>query len=96
MNLKAVLKFLQFVLAIAALMFWGSHGIAYSTFMREGSRTSDALHVIELDQHGSIAFITRHQSHVLSSLLACSVGCFLVAAVIDLYRRGCLPKLAKK
>jgi hypothetical protein len=95
MNSKVALKFLQFLLAIAALMFWGSYGIARSTFMREGSRVSDALHAIELDQHGSIAYITKHQSHVLSSLVACSIACFVVAAGIDLYRRGRLPKLAR-
>ena len=95
MNLKVVLKAFQFVLAIASLVLWGSYGIARDNFMHEGNRVSDALHSIELDQHGSVVFITSHQSHVLSFLVACSIGCFLVAAVIDLYRRGRLPKLSR-
>ena len=95
MTLKLVLKASQFVLAIASLMSWGSFIIARDNFMRTGSSVSDALHTIKENEHGSIAYITSHQSHVLSLWVSCSIGCFVVAAVIDLYRRGRLPKFPK-
>jgi hypothetical protein len=89
-----VLKLIQLVSAIASLISWGNYAIARASFMRDGRRVSDSLHAIELDQHGSISYITKHQSHVLALWVACSIACFLVAAVIG--ARGRLRQLVKR
>lgn len=80
---RRLLRLLQFFLAIASLLLWGSHSIAFDDFMCEGRRSIDATHQVELDQHGSIAYITLHQSHVLTGLTIAAASCFVVAALLE-------------
>lgn len=93
MSAKMVPNLLRFVFGIASLISWGNYAIARSNFMSSGSPVKDALHAVELDQHGSISYITNLQSHVLSFWIACSMGCFLVTAAIG--ARGRLRYLVK-
>jgi len=82
---RRLLRLLQLFLAIASLLLWGEHSIAFDDFMNEGTRISDVTHGVELDQHGSIAYITLHQSHVLTGLTIAAASCFVVAALVGKY-----------
>lgn len=90
-TLDKVIRAVQVVLLAVSLMSWGNRMIAFDQFMREGSTKADVTHQIELTQHGSIAYITVHQSHVLTVWSAIAASSFVVAVLLDLYRRKRYP-----
>ncbi|TAM32066.1 MAG: hypothetical protein EPN68_02960 [Rhodanobacter sp.] len=91
MNLDKLIRAAQIVLLAVSLMSWGNRMIAFDEFMREGTTKADVTHQIELNQHGSIAYITAHQSHVLTAWAVIAASSFVAAALIDLYRRKHRP-----
>lgn len=90
-TLDKVIRAVQVVLLAVSFMSWGNSMIAFGQFMREGSTKADVTHQIELNQHGSIAYITVHQSHVLTLWEVIAVSSFVVAALLDLHRRKRYP-----
>jgi hypothetical protein len=91
MTASNALRVVQVALIAASFIAWGNWSIAFFQFMREGSAKADVTHPVELDQHGSIAYISVHQSHVLTEWQVIAASAFITAALLDLYRRKRYP-----
>lgn len=94
--LNVTLRITQIALLATSFISWGNRMIAFSEFMRNGSIKADSVHSIELNQHGSIVYITEHQSHVLTMLTFIAFLSFITALLVDLYRRKKFPATPKQ
>jgi hypothetical protein len=90
-NLDKVIRTVQVVLLAVSFMSWGNRMIVFGQFMREGTTKADVTHQIELNQHGSVVYITVHQSNVLTLWAVIAASSFVVAVLLGLYRRKRYP-----
>jgi len=59
----------------------------YGVFTSNGSNKATLTNPIEINDHGSLVYVTLHQDHILTYLIYISVSSFIIAVIIDLYQR---------
>lgn len=66
----------------------------FETYSRAGYGHFDAVsgHIVELNNHGAISYITLAQDRVLSLLTIGAFSFFLIAVLLDLFERGVLGR----
>lgn len=77
------------ILAMAASGYSKLH--FYKTFTVNGSNAATPIDTVEINDHGSIVYITQKQSCTLTILTTLSISCFFAAILIDLYQRKHYP-----
>jgi len=89
--LRRLLLASQFALGCSALLLWFCHGHYYRAYVTKGSYVASLMYPVEINEHGSIVYISAHQSHVLTVLALGAVSSFVLGALVDLYRRKRFP-----
>lgn len=89
--LRRLLLASQFALGCSALLLWFCHGHYYRVYVVKGSNVASSMYPVEVHEHGSIVYISAHQSHVLMALAVGAISSFVLGALVDLYRRKRCP-----
>ena len=79
----------KFGLGLAAVACLFVRNNLFKVYAKAGYAQSDAIsgHVVNVNNHGSISYITRAQHHSLLMLNVAGVSLFLIAVLIDLFSR---------
>jgi hypothetical protein len=94
-TINKVLTSIKWILVLVWALTGYSRIHYYGVFTSNGSDKVTSTNTIEINDHGSLVYITSHQYHILTYLIYTSVFSFIIAVIIDLYQRKRFPSREK-
>jgi hypothetical protein len=86
-DMRLAVEIPKIALAISGVGLWVYHTVLFNDLALNGSKKGDALHVVQLNDHGSYSYITLAQSSELTHVAYAAGLLFSLAVLIDLIQR---------
>lgn len=88
---RTFLLAVQLALICLALASWLLHFMFYESVVIKGAVAFSQENPVQVNDHGSIVYITLFQSHILTAMTLTAISSFVLGALVDLYRRKRCP-----